>query len=140
MPIGLRAILVIPDPATNQDLVKALAAFPAVEIVRQVLSYPSPDDFLRIIRAHSPECVFLSADDLAESLAPAIARHHIPPPHKRKFLEFFQVPRDEITTWYGRNEGILIVMPAAPRALRSRRRRRTVPHRCRFGVSGGTSG
>jgi pilus assembly protein CpaE len=31
---------------------------------------------------------------LAESLAPAIARHDIAPPHKRKFLEFFQVPRE----------------------------------------------
>jgi pilus assembly protein CpaE len=31
---------------------------------------------------------------LAGSLAPAITQHDIPPPHKRKFLEFFQVPRE----------------------------------------------
>jgi hypothetical protein len=50
----MRAILVIPDPASNQNLVTALAAFPAVEIVRQVMSYPAPDDFLRIL-AHTAQ-------------------------------------------------------------------------------------
>jgi len=38
---------------------------------------------------------------LAQSLAPAIARHDVPPPHKRKFLEFFRVPseRNAETAW-----------------------------------------
>jgi len=38
---------------------------------------------------------------LARSLAPAIARHDVPPPHKRKFLEFFHVPaeRDHEIVW-----------------------------------------
>jgi pilus assembly protein CpaE len=62
----LRVILVIPDPVLNQDLVTALAAFPEIEIVRQVTSYPKPDDLLRIIRAHSPDCVWISAEDFAQ--------------------------------------------------------------------------
>jgi pilus assembly protein CpaE len=61
----MRVILVVPDPAINQDLLTALAAFPEIEIVRQVKSYPAPNDLLRIIRAHSPDCVFMSAENFA---------------------------------------------------------------------------
>jgi pilus assembly protein CpaE len=40
---------------------------------------------------------------LAQSLAPAVARHDVPVSHKRKFLQFFQVPssRDRETVWQG---------------------------------------
>jgi len=57
------AHLVVPDQALNHDLATELAQFPEIEIVRQVASNPVPDDFLRIIRAHRPDCVFISADD-----------------------------------------------------------------------------
>ena len=53
------AHLVVPDQALNHDLATELAQFPEIEIVRQVASNPVPDDFLRIIRAHRPDCVFI---------------------------------------------------------------------------------
>jgi pilus assembly protein CpaE len=62
----LRAILVVPDDALNHDLLAALAQFPEIELIRQLTSYPAPNDLLRIIRAHSPECVFLSAEDFTQ--------------------------------------------------------------------------
>src|SRR5665213_1211413 len=62
----LRTILVIPDEALNRDLLAALAEFPEMELVRQMTSYPAPNDLLRIIRAHSPDCVFISAEDFAQ--------------------------------------------------------------------------
>jgi pilus assembly protein CpaE len=39
---------------------------------------------------------------LADSIAPAIARRDVPPPHKRKFLEFFHVPSapDREAVWH----------------------------------------
>jgi pilus assembly protein CpaE len=62
----LRVILVVPDPALNDDLLKALAGFPEIEIVRKVTPYPAPNDLLRMIRAHSPECAFISAEDFEQ--------------------------------------------------------------------------
>lgn len=59
----MRTILVVPDPALNHDLLTALGEFPEIEVVRQVASYPAPDDLLRIIRARRPDFVFLSAED-----------------------------------------------------------------------------
>ncbi|MGA2215596.1 MAG: hypothetical protein ABSH31_20150 [Bryobacteraceae bacterium] len=70
----MRTILVVPDQALNHDLVTALAAFPEIEVVRQVAAYPAPNDLLRIIRAHPPDFVFISAEDFArfQVLAAAI--------------------------------------------------------------------
>jgi len=62
----LRVILVVPNPITSQDLATALAEFKQIEIIRQVTSYPPPDEFLRIIRAHSPTCLFISAEDFVK--------------------------------------------------------------------------
>jgi pilus assembly protein CpaE len=59
----MRTILVVPDPALNRDLVAALAAFPELKVVRQVAAYAAPNDLLRIIRAHQPDFVFISAED-----------------------------------------------------------------------------
>jgi len=55
----MRTILVGLDQALNHDLVTALAEFPEIELVRQVASYPGPDDFLRILRARRPDFVFV---------------------------------------------------------------------------------
>jgi len=70
----MRTILVGLDQALNHDLVTALAEFPEIELVRQVASYPGPDDFLRILRARRPDFVFTSAADFPrfESLMAAI--------------------------------------------------------------------
>jgi len=56
----MRTILVGLDQPLNHDLVTALAEFPEIELVRQVATYPRPDDFLRILRARRPDFVFLS--------------------------------------------------------------------------------
>jgi pilus assembly protein CpaE len=58
----MRTILVVPDQAFNHELMAALAEFPEIEVVRQVVPYPEPDDFLRIIRARKPDFVFISTE------------------------------------------------------------------------------
>ncbi len=70
----MRTILVGLDQALNHDLVTALAEFAEIELVRQVATYPGPDDFLRILRARRPDFVFISAADFGrfESLVAAI--------------------------------------------------------------------
>jgi len=70
----MRTILVGPDQALNQDLLTALAAYPEIEVVRQVAAYPGLDDLTRIVRARRPDFVFISAADLArfETLAAAL--------------------------------------------------------------------
>jgi pilus assembly protein CpaE len=69
----MRTIVVVPDPALNQDLMTALAEFPEIEVVRQVAPYPEPDDFLRIIRARRPDFIFLSAEEFPKFQALAAA-------------------------------------------------------------------
>jgi pilus assembly protein CpaE len=59
----MRTILISPDEALNRDLAAALAAFPEIELTRQITDYPDPDELVRVIRARRPDFVFLSAQD-----------------------------------------------------------------------------
>lgn len=68
----MRTIVVLPDPALHQELVKALTEFPEIEVVRQVAPYPEPDDFARIVRARRPDFVFLSTEDFPRFQALAV--------------------------------------------------------------------
>lgn len=60
----MRTILVIPNQESRHNIAAVLAEFPEIELIRQVASYPEPDDLLRIIRARRPDFVFISAEDL----------------------------------------------------------------------------
>ncbi|HLG99417.1 MAG TPA: hypothetical protein VKX49_24110 [Bryobacteraceae bacterium] len=73
----MRTILVVPDQPLNRDLVTALNESPEIEVIRQVDHYPDPDDFLRIIRARRPDCVFFSTEDFGkfQALAAVIDAH-----------------------------------------------------------------
>ena len=70
----MRAILIGPDEPLNHELASALAAFPEIELTRQIAEYPEPEELQRIIRARRPDFVFLSVQDFArfQALAAAI--------------------------------------------------------------------
>jgi pilus assembly protein CpaE len=62
----MRTIVVVPDPALNDDLMAALAAFREIEVVRQIPHYPTPENLLRIVRARQPDFVCLSTEDFTQ--------------------------------------------------------------------------
>jgi len=69
----MRTVLVVPDGTLRQQLADALADFPEIQLVRQVCTYPQPEDFIRIIRARRPDFVFISAQDFSSFDALAAA-------------------------------------------------------------------
>ena len=58
----MRTILIGPDQTINNDLAAAIAAFPEIELTRQVAEYPDPDELVRIVRSRRPDFLFLSVD------------------------------------------------------------------------------
>jgi len=76
----MRTVLIAIGEPVRHDLVQALAEFPEVEVVRELPSYPEPDDFMRIIRARRPDVVFVSVDDFPkfQALAAAIIDDRMP--------------------------------------------------------------
>jgi len=58
----MRTILISPDESLNKELASALAAFPEIELARQVAEFPEPEELLRIIRSRRPDFLFMSAD------------------------------------------------------------------------------
>ncbi|MBZ5607340.1 MAG: hypothetical protein LAP38_03715 [Acidobacteriia bacterium] len=59
----MRTLLISPDKQLNRELAAALAAYPEIDLVRQVEAFPEPDEFMRIIRARRPDFVFICVDD-----------------------------------------------------------------------------
>src|SRR5262245_14397850 len=62
--------MICPDPEAAEQLGQTLAGFDkAVELGRVVNEYPATVDLLRILRAHAPDVLFLSFENLALATA-----------------------------------------------------------------------
>ena len=70
----MRALLIGPNKTVNAELAAALAELPDVQLIRQIESYPEPDDLMRVIRARRPDVLFLAVDDFStfQTLAAAV--------------------------------------------------------------------
>lgn len=70
----MRTVIIGSDEALNHELTQALAQFPEIELAHRPVTYPEPDDLLRIIRTRRPDFLFLSIADFSkfESLAGVI--------------------------------------------------------------------
>jgi len=66
----VRTIIISPDVAIAERLGETLAGFDdAVQLCRVVDHYPSTVDLLRTLRAHAPEVIFLSFENLPMAVA-----------------------------------------------------------------------
>ena len=66
----MRTIIISPDVAIAERLGATLAGFDdAVQLCRIVDHYPSTVDLLRTLRAHAPEVIFLSFQNLSMAVA-----------------------------------------------------------------------
>ncbi len=63
----LNVVVVCPDTELRESLCEAVDG--RVEILRTVDAYPSPLDFMRMLRAHAPQAILLSTESLGEALA-----------------------------------------------------------------------
>ena len=70
----MRTLLISPDQSLNAELATGLGQFPEIELARQIVDYPEPDELMRIIRVRRPDFLFISLNDFSrfEALAAAI--------------------------------------------------------------------
>jgi len=64
----LRAVAICPDLGMLESLVRSLAATGRVHVPRELDVYPAEIDLIRVVRAHSPDVLFLSVDSLDEAM------------------------------------------------------------------------
>jgi len=65
----LRSIIVCPDQALSTQLEQELAAVGGVAVFRTINHYPSIPDLVRTLRAHAPDLIFLSFEDVGQAEA-----------------------------------------------------------------------
>lgn len=61
----LRAAIVCRDQDLSVSLTEALSQFSQVAVLRSVNVYPSGQQLVRFLRAHAPDVIFLSVEDMA---------------------------------------------------------------------------
>ncbi len=60
----LRSIIICPDEELSAKLEETLAALGDVTVFRTISQYPNATDFVRTLRAHAPDVIFLSFESL----------------------------------------------------------------------------
>ncbi len=66
-----RSILICPDAELRRQCREELARTPIIELSREVDHYPEAMELVRILRAHAPQIVFLSVEQLSNALVVA---------------------------------------------------------------------
>src|SRR5512132_1719989 len=64
----LRSIVIAPEPELSRQLTNRLASIgPVVAIGKTLTHYPAEMELIRLLRAHAPQVVFLSAGSMREA-------------------------------------------------------------------------